>query len=446
MKLTIREKGCFGVGAFSKDIFSVVITSYLMVFYTDVFGLSASLAGMVLMITRLIDALSNPVLGSLMDRTSTRWGRFRPYLFVVPIPFCIFTILTFWTPDLSVGMKFIYALITFNIAGLCFTCIDVAIWGLVPNLTRDGEERSQLIALSRAFSNLAGMVFAPVVIPLVIFFGGGNDAHGWLWLGVVVGILSILFSWMLFFNTREIHRTTAVESPPFAKAIRQVFRNPAVGCVVLAMTTFGLGVGLQNAVGIYYMKYYLRLPDAIPIYIFMSYSCKVIGALIAPLAIARLGNCRSAFATFAIMGGISLCMIFAPIAYPIVYFALAALFALGIGILLVAITGMMAETSDRIEAVSGQRNDGMLFSLNALSMQTGFALSGALAGFILQLSGYVPNQPVQSDSSLAAINFIRCLGPALFCFMVLFAFRLYPAGNGKISPCGDEMPDASSPR
>lgn len=429
MKLSTRAKACFGLGAFGKDIFSVVVMSYIMIFYTDVFGLSASLAGLVLLITRLVDALSNPVLGAIMDRTQSRWGRFRPYLLIVPIPFAIFTVLMFWYPELSPMMKFIYALITFNIAGLCFTCIDVAIWGLMPNLTRDGKERSQLISLSRAFSNVAGMVFAPLVIPLVLLLGQGQDETGYAYLGVIIGSLSILFCWILFFNSREIPAELPVRNTAFTSLLKKLLRNRAVLCVILAMMTFGMSVGLQNAMGIYYLKYYLYLPEMVPLYILISYSCKVLGALIAPRVVVWFGNAPCARLTFLIMGILSTVMLFAPVSYPIIYFVLAAGFSIGIGILLVSITGMMADTSDRIEQISGQRNDGMLFSFNALSMQTGFALSAAAAGVILQMSGYVPNQVLQSTVTLNAINAVRCLAPALFCFLVILAFRLWPTNN-----------------
>ena len=425
MKLSWWQKLSFGSGAFSKDVFSVVVTSYLMVFYTDVFGLTAAMAGMILLITRLIDAFSNPFIGTVMDRTQTRWGRFRPWLLIVPIPFCLFTVLMYWVQDLSLTMKFIYALIVYNIAGLCFTCIDVAIWGLVPNLTRDVTQRSQLIALSRAFSNVAGMIIAPLVMPLIYFFGRGHDANGFLAVGWVVGILSILFSWMLFFSTKEIASAPAGVKPHFFAAIKQAYGSVAVRCVVLAMIAFGLSVGLQNSVGIYYLKYYLREPELIPIYIFMSYTCKVIGTLGARWLIEKMGNSQSAKCTYMVMGSICILMIFAPIALPVIYFMLAGIFSLGIGVLLVAITGMMAETSDRMEALTGQRSDGMLFSLNALSMQIGFALSAAFAGFIMEWAGYIPNQAIQSASSLTAINLVRCAGPAILCWLVVMVFYFY---------------------
>ncbi|WP_159871805.1 MULTISPECIES: MFS transporter [unclassified Raoultella] len=425
MKLSGWQKLSFGSGAFSKDIFSVVVTSYLMIFYTDVFGLTASMAGIVLLVTRLIDAFSNPFIGTLMDRTDTRWGRFRPWLLIVPIPFCIFTGLMFWVPDLSLTMKFIYALIVYNIAGLCFTCIDVAIWGLVPNLTRDTTQRSQLIALSRAFSNVAGMIVAPLVMPLIYFFGRDDAASGFMWIGWIVGILSILFSWMLFFTTRELPTTVAPRKTPFLSAMRQAVSSVPVRCVVLAMITFGLSVGLQNSVGIYYLKYYLAEPELIPLYIFISYTCKVVGALCAPWVISRCGNSQSAKLTYMAMGIVCIAMIFSPVNVPVIYFILAGMFSLGIGVLLVAITGMMAETSDLLEKINGQRSDGMLFSLNALSMQIGFAVSAAVAGFILDYAGYIPNQVIQPDSALLAINLVRCAGPALFCWAVVAVFYFY---------------------
>lgn len=446
VRLSFREKLSFGLGAFSKDIFSVVIVSYLMVFYTDVFGLTASMAGLVLLVTKLIDAVSNPLLGALMDRTSTRWGRFRPYIACALVPFGGAIMLLFYVPDLSLPMKFVYALITYNLAGLLFTCIDVAIWGMVPSLTRRLDERSQLIASGRAFSNVAGMIMAPLVLPIVLFMGAGNTEQGYFWLGVVVAALSCTFGLLLVINVKERH-TVEHTAPMTLRMYGRVIKgNPGVMWVVGCMLVFGLGVGLQNGVGVYYMKYFLQRPELIPAYIFTSYTFKVIGALIAPFLIAKfgLGNCRTALLSFLTLAGTSFLMWFVSAEQIVAYLTLTAMASLGIGGLLVSITGMMAEMGDTVEAAHGQRLDGVLFSLNALAMQAGFAVSAALAGILMDVSGYIPNVVTQSSEALAAIQNIRCLGPALICTLGVIAVRAYGrhqhAQKGELFVAGTHRP------
>lgn len=430
MKLSFREKLSFGVGAFSKDIFSVVTVSYLMVFYTDVFGLTASLAGLVLLITKLIDAVSNPILGAVMDRTYTRWGRFRPYIAFATLPFACATVAVFFVPDLPLPLKFLYALVTYNLAGLCFTCIDVAIWGMVPSLTKRLDERSQLIASGRAFSNIAGMIVAPLVLPFVVLMGDGDDQRGYLWLGVTVAVLGSLFALLLVSNVKERHVQRNDTPLKMSHYLALLKHNPGVCCVIVCMLSFGLGVGLQNSAGIYYIKYYLLRADLVPTYIFTSYTFKVVGAFLAPFFIVKfkLGNRLTAALAFTVLGIASLSMWFLPIRQVELYMCLAALASTGIGGLLVSITGLMAEMADRVEQQTQQRADGVLFSFNALSMQAGFALSAAFAGVLMDAFGYVPNSLAQTTDALAAIKGIRCLGPALICLMGLLAVKAY-AGN-----------------
>ncbi|MFP3121852.1 glycoside-pentoside-hexuronide (GPH):cation symporter [Ectobacillus funiculus] len=428
--LKLRQKLFFGTGSLGKDLFNGIITAYLMVFYTDVFGLTASLAGLVLLITKLVDGVSNPLIGMMIDRTNTRFGKFRPYFLIVPIPFAVFTILTFTAPDMSEGMKFIYALITYNLAGICFTVFDVSYWGIVPSLTKDPKVRTELISYGRVFTAVGGLIVSTFALPIIQFFGKGEDKTGYFYLAVIVAVVGSIFSFSTFFNTKEQY-TTKTEPPTFKEYFKVIFNNKGVLSVVTIVLSYGLCFGLQNAVGVYYLKYYMKQPELIPLYMFLTLGGKVIGSIVAPIFTKRWGNKHTTIRAFIGVFALSLIMFFAPIQHPWVYFSLAVLITFCIGLVLVSMTALMADLADLTEYTTGKRSDGVLFSLNALSIQIGFAVSAGVAGILLDSTGYVANQVIQNDATLLCINLMRTIGPGLVCILALFMIRYYPINSNQ---------------
>ena len=428
--LNFRQKLFFGTGSLGKDLFNGIISAYLIIFYTDVFGLTASLAGLVLLITKLIDGVSNPLIGMMVDRTNTRFGKFRPYFLIVPIPFAVFTILTFTAPDMSEGMKFVYALITYNLAGICFTIYDVAYWGVVPSLSKDTKVRTELISFGRVFTAVGGLIVSTFALPVIHYFGKGDDQTGYFYLAVIVAVLGAIFAFFTFFNTKEQY-TKKTDPPTLKEYFNVILNNKGVLSVVTVVLSYGLCFGLQNAVGLYYLTYYMNLPELIPLYMFVTLGAKVIGSILAPAFTKRWGNKKITISTFVGILVFSLIMFFAPIQYPVVYFILAVFVSFFIGLVLVSMTALMADLADYTEFKTGKRSDGVLFSLNALSIQIGFAVSAGVAGLLLDSTGYVPNQVIQNDATLLCINLMRTVGPGLVCILALFMIKYYPINSNK---------------
>ena len=424
-KLEFREKLFFGTGSFAKDLFMGLTGTYLMLFYTDVFGITAGLAGLVIMITKLIDAFSNPFIGMVVDRTETKYGKYRPYFLAIPIPFAVTIGLMFFTPNLSMGSKFIYALITYNIAGWLFTALDISLFGIVPSITNDLDERSSLISNARIFTSIATLIISTAAMPLVNRFGAGNQQKGFFLLAILVGVVGGIFSLLTFFNTKERHKIKT-EPPKFKEYLPIIFGNKGIVSVIVVVIAYALSMGLIQSMGVYYINYYLNKANFLPIYMLMTIAAKVLGSICAGKISAKFGGYKATRVSFIIIIISSVIMFFLTKDMFVIFLLLAIVIGFMTGVVIVTMTAMMANMTDYVEYKNHVRSDGVLFSLSALSIQAGMALSSGVGGMVLQAVGYVPKAVEQAESTMLAINVMRSLVPAVICLLPIYMLRYYP--------------------
>ena len=192
-KLSLTEKVGFAVGDVGFNLYWASIASFLAVFYTDVFGISAAAAGTMFLVTKIIDAVTDPLMGAVADRTKTRWGKFRPYLLFAGVPMAGAAVITFSTPDLSENGKIVYAYVTYSLMMLCYTILTTPYSSLSGVMTAHPQERSTLISF-RFIAAFAGTSLVnKFTLPLVAWFGQGDEALGWQLTMVLYGFCASLF-------------------------------------------------------------------------------------------------------------------------------------------------------------------------------------------------------------------------------------------------------------
>ena len=174
-----------------------------MFFYTDVFGISALAVGTMLMVTRLADAVADPVMGTIADRTQTRWGHFRPYLIWGAIPFAVAGVFTFTTPNLSGGGKVIYAYITYSLLMFIYTFVNIPYSALMGVISPNSLERTSISSIRFIGAFTAGTFIQFFTLKFVKWFGQGNDARGWQLTMVLYGVLAVILLVLCFLSTRE---------------------------------------------------------------------------------------------------------------------------------------------------------------------------------------------------------------------------------------------------
>lgn len=276
-KIRKRERISYGLGGIGAAAYQLVVISFMTYFYTDVFGISAAAVATLMLVSRVWDGINDPIMGALVDRTRTRWGRFRAYMLFVPPFLAISFVLLFTTPNLGQSGNLIYAYITYMIYVVLYTMYDIASNSLAPAMSNNREEKKALIATFRLITGLAG--FAAVFgLPAVSKFGQGNEAKGFQYYAILVAIISIIVSWIAFFNTKERVKIIDNEKIAASEYISLLKKSKPFIVFLLFIIVGGTASNLQGGLNIHYMKHYIARPDLTPIIMFIGLIIYLISA------------------------------------------------------------------------------------------------------------------------------------------------------------------------
>lgn len=262
-KLSLRSKLSFAGLAGGNTIINYIFIYFIMIYFTDVFGISPAVAGTLLLIARIWDAVNDPIAGIIIDKTKSSKGKARPYLLYLAIPTAIFLVLTFTTPNLTNTGKLIWAYVTYIGLGMCLTITMIATLTLMPRMTKNPIERVGLSAYYYIGSSIFGIVVAGVFMPLVAKLGKGNIAQGYQLTATAFGIIILVFL-LGCFNTREIENdeNDKEKKNTVSEMLKSILRNPPF--IILAI--IGLVTGISGGLFSGSLMYYMKRPDLIPVF------------------------------------------------------------------------------------------------------------------------------------------------------------------------------------
>lgn len=280
--LSIKERVGYGLGDAGFNFYWAIIGSYLVFFYTDVFGLGAAAAASMIAITKIIDAITDPVMGAIADRTQTRWGKFRPYLLWGALPMMGAAILTMSTPDLDDTGKLIWAYATYSLLMLCYTVLNMPYNSLSAVMTADTQERSKLNSTRFFFAYLSSIFVGAATPELAEYFGDGDrySAHGWQMTMVVYAIIASCLFAVTFFSTRERIRPSATQAKtnPLNDLKDLFVCRPWLVLFMLALV-FMVTMTLRGSSAAYYFRYFVERPDLLGNYIGLQMAGLMVGAM-----------------------------------------------------------------------------------------------------------------------------------------------------------------------
>ena len=311
-KITIGEKLGYGIGDAGFNFYWVLIGSYLSYFYTDVFGLTPAVAGSMFLITKIIDAFTDPAMGAIADRTHTRFGKFRPYLLFGSLPMAAAAILTMTTPDLDGAGKIIWAYATYSAMMLCYTILSTPYSSLSGVLTADTMERNQIFGIRFFFAYFVGIFVGAATPGLAKYLGGGDDAAGWQLTMVLYSVVASCLFLISFFTTRERIQPPPQQKTQVKRDIADLLSNkPWLILFALAMIIM-ITLTMRNGSASYYFKYFLERPDLMGVYIGLQNLCYMLGALITPWLTRYIGKAKLLIYLMGIVGVLSILFAFVP--------------------------------------------------------------------------------------------------------------------------------------
>ena len=427
-KISLKEKVGYATGDLACNFIYQTVSSFLLFFYTEVFGISAIAAGFMFLVVRLFDAVIDPLIGTVVDKTNTKYGRFRPYLLYGAFPFAGVAILCFTTPGFSEPMKLVYAYVTYILLSVTYSFVNIPYAALTSAITQDNKEVVSLTSIRMLFSNTGGLIVSFGVPLLAGIFTNltGKTSTGWQITMSIMGILGALILIYCFLNTQE--RVQIDHSEEAKINVKDIFsqlkvNRPLIIICLFFILNFGVN-SIVNSVGIYYVTYNVARPDLVKWYGLMGTLPALILMPLMPLMYKWMGKKKLLFTalSFKAIGLIALFIIPATMV-PLVFAGrlIAALGTITAGAFTWA---LIPETIDYGQYKTGKRASGVIYALVGFFFKFGMAIGGIIPGLILAKFGYVANH-AQTPTALHGILFTMTIIPAIFVIIELVAIFFY---------------------
>jgi GPH family glycoside/pentoside/hexuronide:cation symporter len=399
---------------------------FLMLFYTDMLGISAWWAGVIFLATRLWDAFNDPMMGAIADRTNTRWGKFRPWVLISAIPFGVIGVLMFTAPDLSMTGKLIYAFITYNLMMMIYTINNVPYCALTGVLTGDSVERTSLAQYRFFFAMVANFIVQSFAMKMVKSLGQGNDAKGFQLTMVVFCSLAVTFFFITFFTTKERVKPDPQQKMSLKRDVSDLVHNKQWVALFFLTVFIFIYLSLRGAMTPYYFKYYVRDENLLNWFNMLGTGTTLAALLLAKPLTVRFGKRNTFIVCLFLTAVFATAYIFVPANAILMMFVLQFLVSACYAPTIPTLWAMMADVADYTEWKTGRRATGITFSATTFGLKMGLSLGGALTGWLLAYFGYIANQP-QTEFALRGIRLMMSIIPAIPFFLgvgMLFLYRI----------------------
>lgn len=440
-RLSITEKVGYGFGDLASNLFWQMFSIFIAKFYTDVFLLGAAAMGTMMLVTRIADAFIDPLIGTLADRTQTRWGHFRPYLVWMAIPMALSAVLTFTTPDLSGTSKLVYAYATLTLMMICYSGINIPYSALLGVLTPNSADRTSASSYRFVMALLPVFIIVNTALPLVEAFGNGSDVspRGWQMAMVVYAVLAVVLFFATFAMTVERVHPPAEQKSSLKTDVRDLFRNTpwVVLCVVgVAALTYA---NIRGTVIIYYFDYVV--PNGKEYFSSVMTTgalAFIVGVMVtAPLS-KKFGKRNFYMMSMALTALFTAGFYFVPPAnIPLVWGA-HALISFVAAPTAPLVWAMYADTADYSEWKWGRRATGLIFSAASFAQKFGWALGGGGVGWLLAYYGYVPNI-AQDAKTVNGIMLMMSIIPTIGAVIAIVALWFYKLDEATVEKMAAEL-------
>lgn len=454
MKIGLSEKIGYGLGDMSSSMFWKLFGAYLMLFYTDVFGISAAVVGTMFAVTRVWDSFFDPVVGAFADRTSSRWGRFRPYLLFLAVPFGLIGVITFLTPPFDNTGKIIYAYVTYALMMMVYSAINVPYASLLGVMSPDPSHRNTLATYRMTFAYLGSFIALLLFMPLVNAFGGGNvngptrlwftaPQFGWFMAVVVIAAICVVLFLACFALTKERVEPIKHEKTSLKTDFRDLVHNKPWWILLGAGVSSLVFNSIRDGATVYYFKYYvdetavgnisiLGLPFVLSgIYLGVGQAANIVGVILAAPVSNRIGKRNTFISSMALATVLSVIFFWLNKDQLYLIFVFQILISICAGSIFPLLWSMYADCADYSELRTGNRATGLIFSSSSMSQKFGWAFGSAITGWMLSQFGFKANA-VQSAETIQGIKMFLSILPAVGALLSLVFIYFYPLSESKM--------------
>ena len=392
MKLTMREKISYGLGAVGKDMVYMLSASYILYYYQDILGVSAVAMGIILMAARVFDAFNDPIMGVVVAKTRTRWGKFRPWLLIGTILNAIILYLMFSAPPaLNGGGLIAYAAVTYIVWGVTYTMMDIPYWSMIPAFTEGGREREGLSTLARSCAGVGSAVVTIITMLCVFWLGQGDERVGFRLFALIIAVIFIIFTTITCVNIKE-KSTVNVESPSVGQMFRALISNDQAMAVVITIVLINCSIYITSNLVIYFFKYDFGGEGWYNSYtIFNTFGggIQILSMMLFfPLLRRFLSAIRVFYVSFAmaILGYVSLLTLaFTNMSNVFLLFIPGFFIFAANGMLSVLTTVFLANTVDYGELKNNRRDESVIFSMQTFVVKLASGIAALIASICLSV-------------------------------------------------------------
>lgn len=449
--IKLKEKIGYGFGDMASSMFWKLFGSYLMIFYTDVFGMPAAVVGTMFLVTRVWDSAFDPIVGVIADRTHSRWGNFRPYLLYLAVPFALIGVFTFMTPDLSNSGKIIYAYITYSLMMMVYSAINVPYASLLGVMSPEPKDRNILSTYRMTFAYIGSFIALLLFMPMVNYFSKGySEQRGWLMSVSVIAILCAVLFYVCFAWTKERVEPINKQRNSLKTDLFDLFHNRPWWILLGAGVAALVFNSIRDGATVYFFKYYIIEEEYVSIslfgvsfvlsgiYLAVGQAANIIGVVLAAPLSNRIGKKRTYIAAMSVATVLSVIFYWFDRDQLALIFIFQVLISICAGSIFPLLWSMYADCADYSELKTGNRATGLIFSSSSMSQKFGWAIGSAVTGWLLAFYGFEANM-VQSAQAIHGIKMFLSWLPAVGTILSVVFISLYPLSEKRMREITNQL-------
>lgn len=432
MKLSAGEKVTYGLGAVGKDMVYMLSASYILYYYQDILGVSAIAMGIILMAARVFDAFNDPIMGVVVAKTKTKWGKFRPWLFIGTVLNAIVLYFMFAAPPTLDGKGLVaYAAITYVLWGVTYTMMDIPFWSMIPAFTEGGKERESLSTLARSCAGVGSAIVTIITMKCVYVLGQGNERAGFKWFAAIIAVLFVAFILIACMTIRE-KSTVDVDSPSVGEMFRALLQNDQAMTVVIAIVLINCSLYITSNLLIYFFKYDFGGAEWYNSYTLFNTFGGAIQILSMMIFFPLIRKFISAIQVFYVsfvmaIGGYAVLLIlaFVNMSNLLLLFIPGFFIFTAFGMLTVLTTVFLANTVDYGELRNNRRDESVIFSMQTFVVKLASGVAALIASICLtvcNLSNDTENMEAAADSSVFGLRLTMTVLPIAGLLAAVFLF------------------------